>query len=276
MMKASQTVMLRITPLLGALKACLIFLGYPTCLRQFIVSGMLPTRTVLKKITTWVLGAVVVAIIVAVVGQWFIQVATDKGWYRNAGRRWDGVMNALLSLWVLFPTSILAGFVGGLWADARLAKKERTPLEDEARQHFIDRIALAKDAEALAREISALAGQGHARHAIAWQEDTEHFRSVAISSPGPMRDRSTRERAVVIERYGEKYHADAWRIINVAGRVIPLDTGDIWKLQHILQSGHEIESMANFLMAISNELQYPNEPLVPMQDRRAVSQIEDS
>lgn len=73
---------------------------------------------------SWLLGAVVVVIIVAVVGEWFIEVAKDKGWYDNAGAVWDIAMSAVISYLAtpLFyvPFAVSVGLVGGLWLDTGL------------------------------------------------------------------------------------------------------------------------------------------------------------
>lgn len=173
---------------------------------------------------------------------------------------------------VLWTALVGLGMAAGMWIDSLLYRRERKPLEEEARRHFIDRVELSKEAEELARQLGALAGHGHARHAIAWQEETEDLRSTLPSVPMPSRSRTARERASVVEKYGEKFHADAWRIINAAGRLIPLDRGDLWRVEHVMISGHGIEEMSAFLMAIANDLRFPNEPLLAHTDRRFMDQ----
>lgn len=64
------------------------------------------------------------AIKVSVAGEWFIEVAKDKGWYSNAGQNWDSVTSAVLSylsnpvLYISFAG--FAGVVGALWLDTAL------------------------------------------------------------------------------------------------------------------------------------------------------------
>ena len=73
---------------------------------------------------SWLLGTVVVVIIVAVAGEWFIEVAKDKGWYSNAGQNWDNAMGVVTSYLtnpaLYIPFTGLAGVVGGLWIDTAL------------------------------------------------------------------------------------------------------------------------------------------------------------
>ena len=85
-------------------------------------------RRRIRNILSWLLGAVVVAIVVAVVGEWFIEAAKDKGWYDNAGDVWDVAMSAVLSYlatpFFYVPFTACAGLVGGLWLDTGLRFRE--------------------------------------------------------------------------------------------------------------------------------------------------------
>jgi hypothetical protein len=93
---------------------------------------MAAMRALLRKIATWLLVAVVGGIAIAVVSEWPIEVARDKGWYSNAGRNFDQVASSirqfLTSWWMMSPVLLLAGIVAGLWADTLLSKvKVRNP-----------------------------------------------------------------------------------------------------------------------------------------------------
>lgn len=85
-------------------------------------------RRRLRNLLSWLLVAVVGTICVAVVGEWFIEVAEDKGWYSNAGQTWDGAMSAVLSFLsqpiFYVPFTASAGIVGGLWLDTALRTYE--------------------------------------------------------------------------------------------------------------------------------------------------------
>ena len=86
--------------------------------------------TRLRKVLSWLLGTAILAVILSVVGQWFIEVAQDKGLYEGAGQRWDGLYGFLTSEVALYPLTALTGLVGGLWLKDllnRIQRKNETP-----------------------------------------------------------------------------------------------------------------------------------------------------
>ena len=91
------------------------------------MSSMQITRSGVRTWATRVFVALAGAIILGVVAQWFIQVATDKGWYANAGHDWDQLVTPLLAFltsWPLLAIAILSGGVMiGLRLDAYLANR---------------------------------------------------------------------------------------------------------------------------------------------------------
>jgi len=91
-------------------------------------------RAKIRKILSYLLFAVVGTIAVAVASEWFIEVAKDKGWYDEAGQRWDLIMSATLSFLsspiVYIPVVGLAGIVAGLWLDVVLRKFETRRQKD--------------------------------------------------------------------------------------------------------------------------------------------------
>mgnify|MGYP003625896503 CR=1 FL=1 len=86
-------------------------------------------RPLVRAIATWLLFGVILAIIIAVAAEWFIEVARDKGLFENAGANWDRVVSAVTtfvtSAWVLYPLAGLSGLVGGLWVDHLLRRSEQ-------------------------------------------------------------------------------------------------------------------------------------------------------
>lgn len=92
-------------------------------------------RGILRRVLSWVLLGAFGTIALAVFGEWFIEVARDKGWYDNAGQTWDRLVSAVLTFVssppVLIGLSLLTGLVGGLWLDQLLLKKERMPSDAE-------------------------------------------------------------------------------------------------------------------------------------------------
>jgi len=91
-------------------------------------------RSFIRKSTYWIFGGVFTAILIPVLGNWFIEVAKDKHLYDNAGETWDRVMGAVLefatSPQVLYPLTFLGGIVAGFVIDS-MAKKY-----DERRQIY--------------------------------------------------------------------------------------------------------------------------------------------
>jgi uncharacterized membrane protein len=70
-------------------------------------------RALVRKIATWVLVGGVLGVFVAVVAEWFIEVARDKGMFKEAGSRWDHAMGMITdwatSGWTLYPLTALGG-----------------------------------------------------------------------------------------------------------------------------------------------------------------------
>lgn len=89
---------------------------------------VLTMRNRILKIFTWLLGGSVVTIAGPICVEWFIEVAKYKGFYENAGPRWDKTVGVVASFvtsgWALYPLVGLAGFVGGLWTDTLLKRVE--------------------------------------------------------------------------------------------------------------------------------------------------------
>ena len=86
-------------------------------------------RNTVRAVLTWFLVGGAGAIAVAVLGEWFIHVAEDKGWYANAGRTWDRLMSAIIdfatSSPVIYSMTALGGLVAGVWLDTLLTRREQ-------------------------------------------------------------------------------------------------------------------------------------------------------
>jgi hypothetical protein len=74
-----------------------------------------------------------------------------------------------------------------------------------------------------------------------------------------------RIQAQAIERYGEKYHRDVWRVIALAQKCIQLDRGDMWRISHGIRF-EQVEQLPMVLTKIAAALRYP-QPDLPMLDR---------
>jgi len=83
-------------------------------------------RQFIRALLTTLFVSVILAIVVAVLGEWFIEVARDKGWYQDAGQRWDllasALVDTLISPLVLYPISVLGGLTAGLWLEPLLRR----------------------------------------------------------------------------------------------------------------------------------------------------------
>lgn len=102
------------------------------------------TRAGTRRFFSYLFFSVFVVILVAVVAEWFIEVARDKGWYKNAAKQFDGLTGAITAFVtsgiVLYPLTGLGGLVAGLWVDAWISKRERpesdwdAPITDKRRK----------------------------------------------------------------------------------------------------------------------------------------------
>lgn len=96
---------------------------------------------IVRNVLTWILVGVVLSIILAVVGEWFISVAKDKGLYDDAGEKWDRAIASVARFVqegsVLYPVTALSGIVAGLWVDVLLSKlKERSQTIFDTKSSF--------------------------------------------------------------------------------------------------------------------------------------------
>lgn len=83
-------------------------------------------RDTFRKWATRLAIFVVGGIFIAVLGQWFIQVATDKGFYKGAGGKFDAVMSMLFYIFTsneaFYVGMALSCLVVGAWIDTILGK----------------------------------------------------------------------------------------------------------------------------------------------------------
>jgi hypothetical protein len=88
----------------------------------------------LRWAITIILGLLVIPIIVGVVGEFFIELARERGWYAHPVRRWDLAMSAVSAFvaqtWFLILTALVAGLTLGLWANSMLRKWEHRYTDD--------------------------------------------------------------------------------------------------------------------------------------------------
>lgn len=85
-----------------------------------------------KRLRNYLTGALVLLctlFVAPVIAEFFIHVAEDKGWYEDAGERWDRIVSGLSSIVSSVPflmgLALLGGLVAGMWLDSAMLKRER-------------------------------------------------------------------------------------------------------------------------------------------------------
>jgi hypothetical protein len=150
----------------------------------------------------------------------------------------------------------IIGFAVGAWLDTLLKRQSAKLANNE-----IDRETLASEAETLAANISALIGDYSGRAQIAWHQDAATMRA----GRGIFVNTAEIE-AKAVERYGEKYHKDVWRVIALAQKCIQLDDRtEIWFASQSFNY-RQIEQLPVLLAKIAVNLRH-SQPDVPMLER---------
>lgn len=89
-------------------------------------------RGVIRKAALWLCGGLVAAIVFGVVGEFFIELARERGFYKNPSERAGAVMSAFTAFvtsWgFLSVTLFVLGLTLGLWADNILRRREARPV----------------------------------------------------------------------------------------------------------------------------------------------------
>jgi hypothetical protein len=197
------------------------------------------------------------------VGHFFIALAEDEGWYAHPSERVAAVMAVISAVaaspWFHWFGGVFIGFAVGFWIDALLQRRLFPNLANQ-----IDRETLAVEAETLAAAISMLLGDYTSRAHVAWHEDAS-TRPAGMNTGRAMMANQARVQAQAIERYGEKYHKDVWRVIALAQKCIQLDSGDLWKISHGIRFD-QIGQVPTLLTKIAAALRHP-QPDLPMLNR---------
>lgn len=213
-----------------------------------------------KKLRRWALY-VASAIALGVVVEFFIELAKERGLYEEPSSKVATVLSAIQLVtaqsWFPWLAGFAFGLCLGLWVDAALRRREQRDPALPASE--IDREALAAEADQLAAKVAALIGEYEGRAAVAWEEDSN---SVTLSRGEARTYKHAEVRARLMEKYGEKYHADVWRIIALARKCISLPYGDIWQISHGA-SDHDIKQIPRTLSTIAVSLRQP-QPDIPL------------
>lgn len=208
-------------------------------------------RRFIRWFATAVMAGLVLAIVFGVVGEFFIELARERGYYDNPSERMDTVMTAISAFvtrtWFLVLTGAVAGFAGGGWLDTVLRRKD-TP---------VDRVELADRADAIAAKAFRIYGQWEADHSRAWEDDSSD-------------DRFNNKTLVVKERYiarfADEILPEAWQVISEAKKYISLDRSDLWKIEHGVSHKQSLHDMVVLLQGIGATLRTGREDL-PLRDK---------
>lgn len=86
------------------------------------------SRTVIRWAAIFILASIVLPIIVAVCGEFFIELGKEWGWYERPSERLGAAVTALSSFitqpWFLVIAALSGGLTAGLWADVWLRRRE--------------------------------------------------------------------------------------------------------------------------------------------------------
>ncbi|MDZ5699190.1 hypothetical protein [Chelativorans sp. M5D2P16] len=167
----------------------------------------------------------------------------------------------IASVFAMTLVVILAGmnFAYGLF----LKRKQSAFLD---RVVTIDRDALADELEDMSRKVAGLVGEFRGPMQEAWWKDS------ANRDPSTLRESHTRIEGQLIEKYSYRHGADVWRLIRRASKVVPVDRGDIWQIQHGVRGEHDLINVYMFLASLADDVRSPKAP-IPMTDRRTVEKV---
>ena len=121
----------------------------------------------------------------------------------------------------------------------------------------IDRESLAEQAEQLSAAIAALSSEYEAKKRLAWHKESERMMSSRSNKRTTSRDEGIELEAKVIERYGDKYKADVWRVLVMAAYCGVVQEKDLWRFRHGMSSAHDLDGVHQILTKVAVELRYP-------------------
>lgn len=226
-----------------------------------IVRCMFGSRFV-RWLATVVVVGLVLAVSFGVVGEFFIELAREKGLYDQPSERLSGFMTALSAFvtqtWFMALTGVAVGFAGGMWVDSLLRKRETAP--NSGAGDGIDRVVLADRASVIAAKVSAMYGQWKADHTIAWSEDRLR--------PGDSQSSADNVNRKYIERYSEQYNAEVWSVIGMARKFVVVDSSTHFNLSHGVSNASDLNAIVVLLGHIEASLRH-DQPDLPMFDKHA-------
>jgi len=84
-----------------------------------------------RVVAVWLAGAVATVAVVPLLGQFFVSLADEQGWYAHPSARVHAVLSALTAItaspWFHWLGGATIGFAGGVWLDAIARKRDIQP-----------------------------------------------------------------------------------------------------------------------------------------------------
>ncbi len=103
--------------------------------------GPMMGRRRIRKILLWLTGTTVASFVIGPLGEWFIELARQMGWYDNPKETAEGAiakfLNTLAAIsawisgsffnptWMTVGAGVIFAFTAGFWADAWFVRRER-------------------------------------------------------------------------------------------------------------------------------------------------------
>ncbi|MBB4004269.1 hypothetical protein [Aurantimonas endophytica] len=171
-------------------------------------------------------------------------------------------LESQLPYWAIasvFITTFVVMLAGTNYIYAILLKRRQVKMMD--RIVHIDREQLADELQETSQKIAALVGEFLGPMQEAWWREADR------SNPAVMQSGRARIEGQLVEKYSYRHGADVWRLIRRASKVVPIDQGDMWQIQHGVRGDHDLVNIYMFLAALSDDIRTPKTPL-PQTDRR--------
>jgi hypothetical protein len=201
-------------------------------------------RTIARWVFSFIFLILAAPSAVAVLGEFFIEMARERGFYKDPWQRLDSAVTWLGDFvghtWFMCLVAGFFGLAAGSWVDNLLRRRERDIAQ-------VDRVALANRAEELCRKIAALAGEHAGERAVAWGQGNPNESPFARTGPIDAR---------FLERFGSRHGQEFWSIVAEAKKVISIDDHQIWHLGHGLSSVSDLNTFLQFMAKLASDLRF--------------------
>lgn len=219
----------------------------------------------IRKAALYLVGVMATMVIIGPIGEFFIELARERGLYDSPGRTLARVSGIVGEIVASYPFGVVAGlivgFAGGVWLDAILKRKAAQPGVQE-------RFALADRAETLASQIGPLVGQlqtaqdASSTDRSSWDHVTDSAERSRLFHAS--QSKISAEKARVVERFTEKYLNDYLDVVECADRLIKIDDQRFWHMRNHMRVT-DLGEVVAFLRFIIAELRLGRGVLPPAQ-----------